>query len=133
MPYKKFINYTSSTFLTYNFLNKFNDFIIVFLFFFQEKTNTTTVVKKKGRKKNNEELSCTECDRVFTHRNSLVYHMRSHTGVRPHQCEQCGKSFFAASALKVHLRLHSGIYFFKFKLRILPNTVYSICIKCTTF
>lgn len=63
--------------------------------------------KKKGRKRT-EELACTECDRVFTHRNSLVYHMRSHTGDRPHQCEQCGKSFFAASALKVHLRLHTG-------------------------
>lgn len=65
------------------------------------------LVKKKNRKKS-EELCCTQCDRVFTHRNSLVYHMRSHTGDRPHQCDQCGKSFFAASALKVHLRLHSG-------------------------
>lgn len=27
-----------------------------------------------------EVLKCTECDRVFNHRNSLVYHMRSHTG-----------------------------------------------------
>ncbi|KAJ8967256.1 hypothetical protein NQ314_002983, partial [Rhamnusium bicolor] len=61
---------------------------------------------KKNKKKAS--LHCTDCDRVFTHRNSLVYHMRSHTGVRPHQCEQCGKSFFASSALKVHLRLHSG-------------------------
>ncbi|CAH0564121.1 unnamed protein product [Brassicogethes aeneus] len=59
-------------------------------------------IKKKGN------LQCTECDRTFVHRNSLVYHMRSHTGIRPHQCDQCGKSFFASSALKVHLRLHSG-------------------------
>lgn len=67
-------------------------------------------VVKSNNKKNKKKaaLQCTECDRVFAHRNSLVYHMRSHTGIRPHQCEQCGKSFFASSALKVHLRLHSG-------------------------
>ncbi|KAJ8919241.1 hypothetical protein NQ315_003824 [Exocentrus adspersus] len=67
-------------------------------------------VVKSTNKRNKKKvvLNCTECDRVFTHRNSLVYHMRSHTGVRPHQCDQCGKSFFASSALKVHLRLHSG-------------------------
>ncbi|XP_046394209.1 zinc finger protein 236-like [Ischnura elegans] len=55
-----------------------------------------------------EHMTCPTCGRVFNHRNSLVYHMRSHTGERPHQCEVCGKSFFAASALKVHMRLHSG-------------------------
>ncbi|XP_018330197.1 zinc finger protein 808 [Agrilus planipennis] len=65
--------------------------------------------KKRNRKKQQGDLSCSECDRVFMYRNSLLYHMRSHTGDRPHQCDQCGKKFFAASALKVHLRLHSGV------------------------
>lgn len=64
------------------------------------------LVKKKNKKKPT--MTCTECNRIFTHRNSLVYHMRSHSGIRPHQCEECGKSFFAASALKVHKRLHTG-------------------------
>ncbi|KAF2904760.1 hypothetical protein ILUMI_01411 [Ignelater luminosus] len=73
----------------------------------QKEEEVNNVPKKKAKKKQGE-LSCTECDRVFTHRNSLVYHMRSHTGDRPHQCEHCGKSFFATSALKVHMRLHSG-------------------------
>ncbi|KAJ9587000.1 hypothetical protein L9F63_019418 [Diploptera punctata] len=53
-------------------------------------------------------LTCPQCGRMFNHRNSLIYHLRSHSGERPHQCEVCGKSFFAASALKVHMRLHSG-------------------------
>jgi KRAB domain-containing zinc finger protein len=67
-----------------------------------------SLVKRKNKKKGT--MHCRECDRVFTHRNSLVYHMRSHSGIRPHQCDQCGKSFFASSALKVHLRLHSGCF-----------------------
>lgn len=53
-----------------------------------------------GRKK---QFKCPECDRTFNHRNSLLYHIRSHSGSRPHQCEVCGKSFFSASALKVSL------------------------------
>ena len=53
-----------------------------------------------------DELTCPQCDRSFHHKNSLVYHMRSHSGERPHQCEVCGKSFFAASALKVRQLLH---------------------------
>jgi uncharacterized C2H2 Zn-finger protein len=37
--------------------------------------------------KKNEQLTCPHCGRIFNHRNSLVYHLRSHTGERPHQCE----------------------------------------------
>ncbi|CAG5073991.1 Similar to ZNF768: Zinc finger protein 768 (Homo sapiens) [Cotesia congregata] len=74
-------------------------------------TETSSPKKKKTsktRKTQNSEMTCPQCGRTFHHKNSLVYHMRSHSGERPHQCEICGKSFFAASALKVHKRLHSG-------------------------
>ncbi|KAK2581969.1 hypothetical protein KPH14_002409 [Odynerus spinipes] len=77
----------------------------------KEKTDIPQTTKKKKTlktRKTNDELTCPQCDRSFHHKNSLVYHMRSHSGERPHQCEVCGKSFFAASALKVHKRLHSG-------------------------
>ncbi|XP_071642388.1 uncharacterized protein [Temnothorax longispinosus] len=69
-----------------------------------------TAKKKKSPKtrKSSDELTCTQCNRSFHHKNSLVYHMRSHSGERPHQCDICSKRFFAASALKVHKRLHSG-------------------------
>ncbi|KAL1129651.1 hypothetical protein AAG570_012596, partial [Ranatra chinensis] len=62
----------------------------------------------KGKKRRTKTTQCPHCSRVFTHRNSLLYHIRSHTGRRPHQCEVCGKSFFAANALRVHMRMHSG-------------------------
>ncbi|XP_065344099.1 zinc finger protein 431-like [Cloeon dipterum] len=71
----------------------------------KEETGATAVA---AANKKSEQLTCPHCGRVFNHRNSLVYHLKSHTGERPHQCEVCGKSFFAASALKVHMRLHSG-------------------------
>ncbi|XP_053979542.1 zinc finger protein 260-like isoform X2 [Hylaeus anthracinus] len=77
----------------------------------KEKTDIPQTTKKKKilkARKTNEEWSCPQCDRLFHHKNSLVYHMRCHNGERPHQCEVCGKSFFTASPLKVHKRLHSG-------------------------
>ncbi|XP_039295354.1 uncharacterized protein LOC111062401 [Nilaparvata lugens] len=65
------------------------------------------VASEKGGEKR-PPLTCLECNRVFNHRNSLLYHLRSHSGVRPHQCDICGKGFISGSALKVHMRLHSG-------------------------
>ncbi|XP_020292029.1 zinc finger protein 607-like isoform X2 [Pseudomyrmex gracilis] len=79
----------------------------------EEKSKTDipyTAKKKKSPKarKSSDGLTCLQCNRSFHHKNSLVYHMRSHSGERPHQCDICNKRFFAASALKVHKRLHSG-------------------------
>ncbi|XP_012279977.1 zinc finger protein 846 isoform X2 [Orussus abietinus] len=73
----------------------------------EQEVKTRKHVKSR---KENEEFTCPlpQCGRSFNHKNSLVYHIRSHSGERPHQCEVCGKSFFAACALKVHKRLHSG-------------------------
>lgn len=57
---------------------------------------------KKGLEKfMGPKLNCLQCDRQFNHRNSLMYHIQSHSEKRPYQCEICGNSFFATSALKV--------------------------------
>lgn len=66
-------------------------------------TGTTPGKNKKSKSKNLkvDSLKCEICAREFSHRNSLVYHRRSHTGVRPYKCELCDKRFFATSALKV--------------------------------
>ena len=54
----------------------------------------------KGKKKK-KLVHCPHCSRTFTHRNSLLYHVRSYSGKRLHQCDVCGKGFFAANALRV--------------------------------
>uniref|UniRef100_A0A1B6CC12 C2H2-type domain-containing protein n=1 Tax=Clastoptera arizonana TaxID=38151 RepID=A0A1B6CC12_9HEMI len=55
---------------------------------------------EKTKSRRNKQLSCTVCNRSFNHRNSLLYHVRSHSGQRPHQCDVCGKSFFCIKCPK---------------------------------
>ncbi|KAG7158579.1 Zinc finger and SCAN domain-containing protein 12-like, partial [Homarus americanus] len=50
--------------------------------------------------------ACSICPRVFTHKNSLVYHIRGHTGERPHPCPDCGKPFRVRSDMKRHRQTH---------------------------
>lgn len=64
----------------------------------EDDTNQLEQIMKKDVSKN---LFCSQCKRKFNHRNSLLYHLRSHTGKRPHACKLCPKSFFSSSALKV--------------------------------
>lgn len=70
-----------------------------------KKEQPDLVDEEQMNTKPRKEMSCPHCERTFVHRNSLLYHIRSHTGHRPHQCELCGKSFFAAGALKVGLKI----------------------------
>ena len=51
---------------------------------------------------------CPYCNKIFTHRNSLSYHMKTHNGERPHKCSVCTKAFFTAGSLKIHMRVHTG-------------------------
>lgn len=64
----------------------------------EDDTDELEQIMKKNISKN---LVCTQCKRKFNHRNSLLYHLRSHSGKRPHSCKLCPKSFFSSSALKV--------------------------------
>lgn len=68
--------------------------------------STTPGITEGGGKNGSKKLiQCKECLRVFSHKNSLVYHQRSHTGERKYGCEVCGKKFFATSALNVGFAL----------------------------
>lgn len=55
----------------------------------------------RRQEKRTRTLKCKECPKVFNHKNSLVYHMKAHTGERNHECSDCGKTFLTSSALNV--------------------------------
>ncbi|XP_072942284.1 uncharacterized protein [Epargyreus clarus] len=61
---------------------------------------------KDDKKKPAKRFECTECSRVFQHRNSLFYHTLMHSE-RHQVCKDCGKGFYTASALKIHRRTHN--------------------------
>ena len=52
-------------------------------------------------------LECSYCQKTFKKPSELLYHTRSHTGVRPFACNQCDKSFVSNAHLLRHQRTHS--------------------------
>ncbi|CAB3366191.1 Hypothetical predicted protein [Cloeon dipterum] len=50
---------------------------------------------------------CTMCDKKFSRRTKLEYHMRRHTGERRFICTICSKSFHDSVRLKAHTERHS--------------------------
>lgn len=53
-------------------------------------------------------LTCTHCDKSFTHKGDLNKHLRKHTGEQPFVCSTCDRRFAHTSNLARHMRLHSG-------------------------
>ncbi|XP_075700782.1 uncharacterized protein LOC142665119 [Rhinoderma darwinii] len=51
---------------------------------------------------------CMKCDKSFTQRCHLRRHERIHAVERPFSCPDCGKSFSDGSSLVKHQRIHSG-------------------------
>jgi DNA-directed RNA polymerase subunit RPC12/RpoP len=54
--------------------------------------------------------NCKECGKNLHSPHTYTWHMRIHTGERPHVCNLCGKQFRVAPGLVCHLReTHEGI------------------------
>ncbi|MBZ3883374.1 Zinc finger protein 425 [Sciurus carolinensis] len=51
-------------------------------------------------------FQCSECEKSFHPRCSLITHQVVHTGQRPFACPECGKTFGYKANLKKHLCLH---------------------------
>ena len=52
-------------------------------------------------------FKCTICNKQYSYRTGLTYHMMVHSNDRPYKCF-CRKSFKSISALKEHGRKHLG-------------------------
>ncbi|XP_078525363.1 zinc finger protein 671-like isoform X4 [Lissotriton helveticus] len=53
--------------------------------------------------------TCTECNKSFSRKDSLLNHKRIHAGIKLYECSECDKSFSRKEHLIVHKRTHSGV------------------------
>ncbi|XP_043269132.1 zinc finger protein 2 homolog [Venturia canescens] len=51
---------------------------------------------------------CHICSKTFRHNTGLMFHMRTHTGYKPHVCKYCGRGFTSNSNCINHERTHTG-------------------------
>lgn len=51
---------------------------------------------------------CHICSKTFRQNTGLMFHMRTHTGYKPHVCKYCGRGFTSNSNCINHERTHTG-------------------------
>merc|ERR1719477_149306 len=61
--------------------------------------------------KKDREFKCMQCDKSFTNKNSLDYHINKHKSEPSKEsCDICGSQFYAKTHLKEHKALVHGQY-----------------------
>ena len=56
---------------------------------------------------NGDQLSCSKCDKTFSHMDRLRTHERVHTYEKPFNCSMCDKRFCRSHHLKQHEITHT--------------------------
>lgn len=51
--------------------------------------------------------ACHVCPKSFSKKDQLIEHIRTHTGEKPYVCKLCGKGFAQRTPLKTHERTHN--------------------------
>ncbi|KAK3909432.1 Zinc finger protein 782 [Frankliniella fusca] len=69
---------------------------------------STSTRKQLQLKSVSKQLKCDYCAKIFGCKESLVKHIRTHTGEKPYECDYCGKSFTRNGTLIKHIRTHTG-------------------------
>ena len=67
----------------------------------------------KATSNRNLRVSCDQCDKSFSRKQSLKRHMLIHQGIKPFKCNICGKRFHWKNVLKTHQATHSNAKPFK--------------------
>ncbi|CAH1778341.1 unnamed protein product [Owenia fusiformis] len=59
---------------------------------------------------------CNVCNKVMARKDHYNYHMKTHTGEKPHKCNLCQKTFITGGQLNRHHRSHTGEKHYKCNL-----------------